>query len=245
MTQPDGLCTLCAALRPNLERRPPNQPPVCDGCRTRVDTDLAELPAAYNALPDWLVPGRTGAQRAIGFESRPPLSIQPLSLIGPGSVVISTQGWFKPDDQIGLPPPVTLLHYWTLDWITTRGQRETPPPRTIDDLVRWLLHRLEWAYVNHPDIARFAADVNATARTVRAAAQANTTKGEPAGSCPHIIKDSRHQNPDRVCGAPLHVDPYVTKIKCERCGTVWDRLTGGWFTLRGQQAEQQPDQEAA
>lgn len=226
------LCIACPMLRPGEKPRRPNTMPVCDGCRTRTRDDLGGIPADYATLPAGLEPGRGGQERGgLGFGSRLPAALGPLDLLGPGSMVLTEVAWTYPSDQLGSPPPLVLLHWWSLDWVTVRDMRETPPVPVMDDLVGWLLNRLDWAMDNHHAVDEFAADVSHMARTVRAVSQAGT-KGEPAGRCPR-------QQPDRAqrCGAKLTVDPYVDRITCPRCGASWDQKTGGWLRLRGAQLE--------
>lgn len=221
----DILCVTCSVLRPNGNPRRPNNPQVCDGCRERLSTDLYGLPSAYADVDT--EPARVGGERrTIGFESRPPLATEALSLISHGSVLPSTQGTRYPQDQLGTVPPVELLWWWAEDWHTYRDMREVMPDPVITGLVSWLGNRLSWACDQHPAVDEFAENLRDVARQLRAFG--GRDRGQPVGRCPRRFGDD-------LCGTALYVDPYVNEIECPRCRMKWRRRDGEWMHLRAQQ----------
>ena len=85
MTEPESiLCVTCPVYRPKSQPRRPNRPQCCDGCRERMATDLAALPAAYAAVDPEPVKGISEI-RTRAFESRPPGNIAATSLTGPSA----------------------------------------------------------------------------------------------------------------------------------------------------------------
>jgi hypothetical protein len=98
----------------------------------------------------------------------------------------------------------------------------------VTSLVGWLLVRLDWACDEHPAVDDFAAEVRDIAHQVHAAARTGSS-GTKVGRCPAVLRD------DSRCGATLRADPYLDRITCPRCSTEWNRNTGGWLRLRGEQ----------
>lgn len=230
MTEPTALaCIVCPALYPDRKPRLPTIEPVCDTCRERPRRELLELPDAYAQVARNLQPGRAGAGRAVGYESRLPLNGSALNLVGPGSSWLSEQGWAE--TQVGELPPLYLLNQWAGDWITVRAMRESLPEATAVALSRWFLDRLDWAMGNHPAIDEFVVDVAGIARSMRSVNRTGEKRGESAGRCPMVTRD------DTACGTKLYVDPYMDYITCTRCGTMWDRRKGEWLKLRARQIE--------
>jgi hypothetical protein len=219
------LCICCPVLRLRATPRRPNTPQVCDGCRARLAAELAGIPDAY-ALVD-AEPGRAALEVLISgraFESRPPLNIAALSLLGPGSLRPAQDGCRWPQDQLGDPPPLVLLDFWAQDWAGIIG-KELPGP-TVTELCRWLGVWLTWACDNHPAVDGFAYDIRDLSRQLRA--YGGRDHGEPVGRCP------RNNGGDR-CNTALYVDPYVDEIECSRCHMKWKRKAGEWMHLRAQQ----------
>ncbi len=232
MTEPSiAICIVCPTIRADHPPRTPNNPPVCDGCRERIEGELTDMPAAYANVE--VTPGRGGgeASRMKGFESTPPLNIHALSLIAHGSLRPSTDGTRLPQDQLGVVPPVDTLWWWVEDWIEVRAMREHMPAADIVSLTRWLLNRLDWAMDSHNAVDEFARDVVACGRALRGVLQSGERRGEPAGRCPAVTRSETR------CGTRLYVDPYVDQICCTRCGTTWDRGKGDWVRLSALQAE--------
>jgi len=234
MTEPGRVCVLCPILNPDRRPQPPLRPPACEACRIQLNADLAELPKRYATLTLWLEPGRTGGARARGFESRPPVMIAPLSLLGPGTMTPLHR-----DYQIGDPPPLITLAWWAADWAIRRGMREHPPTRTatVTDLTRWLRHRLAWAVDNHPSIHGFTRDTRNALRAVRAVADGEHHRPGYAGTCPRPV---HRGDTITTCGVLLTVDLAGQTISCPNCGTVWHQRTGGWIDLRAAQRLLEP-----
>jgi len=219
------LCVCCPVLRPKGRPRRPNTPQVCDGCRERLSGDLSGLPETY-ALVDADPVRGTSEIRSREYESRPPLNIAALSLLGRGSVIPSTDGRHWPQDQLGTVPPLDLLGWWVEDWITTRAMREQMPAMVMTTVTTWLSLRLDWACDQHLAIDEFAQDVRQLASQLRPFA--GKDGGTRVGNCPRAYGDDR-------CNTPLYVDPYVNEIRCTRCKQTWRRQDGEWMHLRAQQ----------
>jgi hypothetical protein len=200
------LCVVCPVYRPKAQPRLPNNPAVCDTCRDRLATDLTGLPSAYAAVDAEPVRGTTEI-RARAFESKPPLNITALSLVGPGTVT-----------------PLAILDFWVQDWAGYLEQEL--PVVAVSTLSIWLYVRLPWACDQHPAIDAFAADLREIAGQLRAFE--GRDRGASVGRCPRLIGDER-------CGTQLYVDPYVDEIQCTRCRQKWKRRDGEWMHLRAQQ----------
>jgi hypothetical protein len=225
VTQSVILCVTCPVLRPKGKPRPPNRPMCCDGCRERLTTDLGAIPDAYAFIDTEPVTG-AGERRTVGFESRPPVNVSGLSLLGAGSVIPATEGTPYPQDQLGTVPPLDLLAWWVEDWIVTRAMREHMPDMLITSVTIWLTTRLEWACDHHPAVDEFAQDLRELTGQLRA--YGGRDRGERVGNCPRSYGDDH-------CNTPLYVDPYVDEIECSRCHMKWKRKAGEWLHLRAQQ----------
>lgn len=200
------LCICCPVLRPAGRPRLPTAPQVCDGCRERLAGDLRALPDAFASVE--LEAIRAGGERhASGFESRPPLNLTALSLLGPGT-----------------DTPLARLDSWVQDWAGIRA--ETLPVPVVTTVCLWLSTRLPWACDSHPAVDEFAVDLRDLSGALRAFT--GRDRGEPVGRCPRRIGDE-------PCNTALYVDPYVDEIQCPRCRQTWKRRAGEWMHLRAQQ----------
>ncbi len=207
MTEPSSiLCLTCAVLRPKGQPRLPKTPQVCNGCRERLATDLAALPDAYAAVDAEPVRG-TSEIRSRAYESRPPLNITALSLLGPGTHT-----------------PLATLDFWVQDWAGYLEQ--ALPDAYVSTMALWLSARLPWACDSHPAIDDFAADLREITGQLRAFESKD--RGESVGRCPRQMGGER-------CNTRLYVDPYVDEIACTRCKQRWKRRAGEWMHLRAQQ----------
>lgn len=229
----EHLCVVCPVLYQNRSPRAPEAMPVCEGCRARVQHDLEALPAAYDSVQGHVEPNRSTGARTVGYESKLPLNVAALSLLGPGSVLPSTQGTRMPRDQLDTVPPRDLLAWWVEDWIDIRRQREHMPVVNVSSLVGWLVNRIDWALDEHQAIDEFARDVAGMTRSMRSVNRSGENRGESAGRCPMLTRN------DTACGTRLYVDPYVDQIACSHCGTTWDRRRGQWLKLRALQLERE------
>lgn len=206
MTEPTALCVLCAVYRPSAQPRRPNNPLACDPCREHLAGDLAGIPDAYAAVDAQPARGMSEILTRV-FESKPPLNINALSLLGPGTQT-----------------PLATLDFWAQDWAGYLEQ--AVPVVAVTTLSLWLAARLPWACDQHPAIDDFARDIRELAGQLRAFEGAD--RGEYVGRCPRLIGISR-------CNTQLYVDPYVDEIQCRRCKQQWKRRGGEWMHLRAQQ----------
>ncbi len=96
-------------------------------------------------------------------ESRPPLNLGPLDLVGParpGSRAPAARGALGyDDDQAGWLPVATMLEAWVVDVIGARALGEHRPEPTVDAMTRWLADRVEWMCDQYPDVVDFADEV--------------------------------------------------------------------------------------
>lgn len=221
-------CVVCPVFRPAAKPRLPDFPPVCDGCRDRVRSELSEIPDLYALIPGELEPTSTAGAKVSGTKAAPlPVRLDALNLLvgatGGDGVVEDLDR-----DQVGAIPPVVVLDQWARDWADTRGDHYPAP--TITRLTDWLLDRLPWALDNHPAIDEFAREINQTLRSIKGVVQSTKT-GEPVGRCPSKLND------DSRCNTRLFADPYLDLISCGRCGTSWTRSGQGWIHLRALQQQ--------
>lgn len=222
-------CVTCPVLTPSAPPRAPAWPQVCDGDRARLRRDLSGLPDAVASLPR--EPGTGHGPRVSGTpEPRLPVRLLVVDL-----TLRANQGSLRPwshrfedEDQVGPLSVATVLDTWVRDWVETREQREHLPLANVVSLVGWLLNRLDWACDEHPAVDEFASDLRDMVRAVHSAQQLGGA-GEKVGHCPAVLRD------DSRCGAGLRADPYMARITCPRCSTSWNRDTGGWLRLRGEQ----------
>lgn len=225
------LCVVCPVFRPAAKPRLPDFPPVCDGCRERVRSELSEIPDLYALIPGELEPTSTAGAKVSGTKAAPlPVRLDALNLLvgaTGGDGVIE-----DPDrDQVGAIPPVVVLDQWARDWIEYGWCRgEHLPPPTVASLASWMLVRLNDALDHHSAIDEFARELNKALRDIRAVVQTKKT-GEPVGRCPSKLND------DSRCNTRLFADPYLDLISCGRCGTSWTRSGQGWIHLRALQQQ--------
>lgn len=194
-------CVVC-------QRRPPARPQVCDGCRTRLDRDLAEIAELHALLPDALEPGRQGTQRVSGTREAPvPLRLDVLDLSLPlrgAEAVTDPYG-----DQTGHLPVVAKLDQWVLDWRDTRDRGERLPVPTVYQLTRWLANRLSWACDEHPAVDEFAREIVETLAALRGV---------------HGLTRLRHRLPAPCPSCELltvYRDDGADWIECGGCGRLW------------------------
>ena len=207
------LCITCTALKQSKKNPEPklNRPKglrVCGWCRDRLETLLRELPDAYALVDTQPVRGTTEILSRV-FESKPPLSVDALSLLGPG--------WDTPPAR---------LAWWCRDWSETLQQ--APPGETVTETTRWLLARLDWACNEHDAVDEFATDLRQLAASLRPYAGADDG-GHPAGECPRTLPGGD------MCQTRLYATAYASVLRCPRCKQEWNRSSGGWIALQAQQ----------
>lgn len=117
----------------------------------RLEQMLDEIPRLYAALD--LQPGR-GDPAPLGraeAESRPPVRVDVLNEIGPGSPHVS-----DPDRlQEGELPAAVQLDLLVRDWASYTGEDDALPIATVPQLAVWLSARLGWACTHHPAVREF------------------------------------------------------------------------------------------
>lgn len=178
------------------QKRPPDRPQVCVGCRARYAGYLRDIPTLVADLAGELA-GNTSAGRQGRVSGTPeapvPLSLDVLDLIGPArpgsllphangllhqtaAIVTRTRSLERHEyaarwtDQIGDLSVATQLDAWVRDWREQRGRGEGPPEPTVPVLARWLADRWEDACDNHPAVDEFALDVGELRGRLRAVA---------------------------------------------------------------------------
>lgn len=196
-----SVCVVC-------QRRQPERPTVCDGCRARLAVQLAEVADLHAALPDVLEPARKGTQRVSGSREAPlPLRVDVLDLSLP---LRGSQAVHDPHgDQTGSLPVATVLDAWARDWAETRGKGERLPVPTVAVLARWLGDRLGWACDEHPAVDEFAAELGTTLAALRGV---------------HGLTRLRHRLPAPCPSCELllvYRDDGADWIECGGCHRLW------------------------
>jgi len=210
---PAGVCVVC-----QHPRRLPTRPPVCDADRTALDSMLREIPDLLARL-DPAGAGNGSGPKVSGSKDPPvPLSVDVVDLTTQsrgGTLTIAGP------DQIGYLSVATELDFWVMDWRLLLWSDHSIPLPTVAVLAGWLRNRLDIACDEHPAIDEFAAKIRQIHKTLTRMVGDNKRTGERVGTCPMKLRD------DSRCNTPLHADPYVSQVACDRCGTSW----ASWLTL--------------
>jgi hypothetical protein len=211
-------CVVC-------QRRLPNNGMVCDGCRERSDSTMAEIPDLYAVLPEHLERGQSPeGQRVSGSREAPlPLAVDPLDLSMPAP---TGRRLWEPvhdlyRDQSGRPSVAAVLDSWARDWREIRDMRETPPEPTVVVLIAWLRNRFDWACSHHPAVDEYVLEVRQLHSILRAVVGLKSDR-VGVGPCPVITEKGQ-------CAAALTADPYLDAIRCPRCDTLWTRDKWLWL----------------
>lgn len=153
---------------------------VCTGDRAGLAETLTELVTLWDeltALPPTGTGNKGAAAKVSGSREAPlPLSVDLLDLTAParnGSVIVR-----RDPNQIGHLAVSTELDVWVRDWRETRAMGEHPPAATVDDLVGWLVVRLDWACEHHAAIDEFAADIHRLRKAMRRVLRLDTVTRE-------------------------------------------------------------------
>lgn len=229
------LCVVCTVYRPAARPRLPDFAPVCETCRARVTSDLAEIPDLYALVPASMEPSTGTGVKVSGTRTAPiPVRLDAINLI----VASTTTGRVTDPhgDQHGAIPPVVVLDQWVADWIDVRAKGEHQPVPTISTLTGWLAARLDWALDHHPAIDEFAREIKATLRAIRGVVESHHS-GEFIGRCPAKLRDESR------CNTRLYADPYLDLITCPRCSTGWPRRQ--WLQLAAAQDDVRTNEGAA
>jgi hypothetical protein len=225
-------CTSCAVYR-----RPGQREAVhghtCQDCVDQVLVDLAELVKLVDALPTALTLRKAGGGSGGNPNkpgSRPPVSLDALSLLGPGNRV-------RAGDPL---PPMFLLREWALSWAllrvldgfeaeyaTTNDGRPYMPIVGHVALAAFLSGRVEWAGGLF-DFPRFARELRQCVVATRQVSGELVGSARPIGWCPALLD----QDTEERCLAPLSASTWVDIIDCPRCSAQYDRARGDWDRLR-------------
>lgn len=147
--QPTGSCPTC-------QRRDARTPQLCDVCRSRLRSFLADVPDLYSQLLaeeyDGLAGSKAGGRVSGSKERRLPIDTDAVDLTGP---VRSAGVAVLDEDAVGYESVATVLDFWIEDWRALRGAGERRPSATVPELTRWLLDRLDDAMDSAPAVVEF------------------------------------------------------------------------------------------
>ena len=202
-------CVVC-------QRRTPERPMVCDGCRRRIDVDLSEIVDLYALLPTALEPGPSTGQRVSGSREAPlPLRVDPLDLALP----VRNPGPVRDDARLQTGhQPVAVRLWWIVDdWRSVRGQGERQPEPTVVTLTGWLRHRLDWACDHHPAIDEAAAELRTMTGELRAVLGRSELRHRLPAPCPDC---------DMLT---LYRDDGSDYVECGSCHRLWTEDEYAWL----------------
>lgn len=225
-------CALCRVYGRPGPPREPEDGQACRDCLQLLDEDLGVLGRLAGGLVAALAPRSSGGGAGHSPAGpRLPVSLDALSLLGPGS---------NAGRASGALPPAFLLREWASAWALCRSigaglPREyatTPDGRVylaetgVGDLAAWLQLRLDWANVYAAEFARFAREVHQCVRAVRRVTGEATGRDlRPLGWCPTVT------DAGELCLAPLSVSAWLDTITCPRCAAVYRRGESDWDWL--------------
>lgn len=129
---------------------------LCQHCLGRLEDILDEIPRLYAALD--LEPGRgePAPLGRAGATSRPPVRVDILNEIGPGSPHVT-----DPDRlQEGELPAAVQLDLLVRDWASYTGEDDALPIATVPQLALWLRTRVGWAGTHHPAVREFYGELS-------------------------------------------------------------------------------------
>lgn len=183
---------------------------LCDRCGSRLDRQLSQLPALYEALGAYLRPS-SQTSTAVGSSKSPdaplPLTEPALDLRGPGGIVTVLETWRQ-----------ALYEDAELRWPEPFGDY----PGRLLRAVRALREQLPHITCGWAQAGLFAAEVDelhGAARSIIAPPE----KTVRAGTCPAKLDDGT------VCGAVLRAVPGDPEIRCRWCNTVY--APSSWLKL--------------
>jgi hypothetical protein len=156
----EHLCIVCPQLRQG-EPRVYERAQVCEGCRPRLRSMLAEAVEHFAHVDPRK--GSTKGERVSGSRTPPlPLLVDPLDLRMPPHLDTVHDPF---GDQTGEISAATVLESWARDWQTYWWA--TLPPPTVGRLAHWLGLRLDMACDQHPAIDEFATGLRDLIRALR------------------------------------------------------------------------------
>ncbi|MEU1778147.1 MULTISPECIES: hypothetical protein [Streptomyces] len=176
----------------------PARPRVHDGCRTRLDEDLAALPGLYRRLADVLAPGQTGGDGRTASRTAPlPVRLDVLDLRARGGIEGILTTWERDVRE-------------HLGWASSPF-RDDAERRSVEQQVkgaaRFLRANLLWICDQHPAVREFADEIRQTAGHARALVTGERPERRITVACP--------------CGGTLRVTISTPGARCPACGTQY------------------------
>jgi len=200
--EPAYRCTHCPRLLHHSELGRP----ACRVCEDRATEQVAAFPALYLRLEGALRPGSqsgTGGRVAVSRSASLPVALGPLNLRGPGGIVSMLLG---------------IEQRWraALDWspLPERGGYEKSLVGTVEVIV----NNLPWACSDYPYVGPDLRLIASLHRQADAAVNGVRDQRVPIGVCPVVGEET-----GAPCGERLKVSPWALAIRCNGCGTKWDR----------------------
>lgn len=217
---------------------------VRDGRGERVDDNGRRWPH-YDHVANTLATGpvrSTAGGPVISGSANPPVpaNLDLVDLHAPARVPNPTaagRAWWR--DQVGALSVPTTLDSWVRYWRESLFTDHHLPVPTVVELVGWLRNRVDIACDRHPAVDEFAAELRSLRGTLLSALGRAFRPGDPVGTCPVMVGDTER------CGTALYADPYLDWVACGRCGSRWDRRTGGWMVLAAAQEDARTEAEQA
>lgn len=203
-------CVVC-------QRRPPERPTVCEGCRRRIDGHLNEIVDLYALLPAHLERGSSGGEKVSGSREAPiPLALDVLDLSLPlrgGQVVHDPE----PGYQVGVIPVVWTLDSWARDWQATLVPDQRLPVPTVATLAGWLRDRLHLACGKHPAIDECAEELRETVATLRGVLGRADLRHRLPAPCPDCEM------------LTLYREDGAEYVECGSCHRLWSEDEYAWL----------------
>lgn len=200
--EPAYRCTHCPRLLHNNELGRH----ACFVCEDRAVEQVREFPGFYRRLEAALHPSRAAGTtgRVTASRGAPlPVSLQPLSLRGPGGIV---------DKLLGIEQRWRIWLDW--DALPDRGGYEA----SLDGTVEVIANNMAWACADYPNVAADLKLIGVLHRQANAIVNDVQDQRVPIGHCPVANEET-----GAPCGERLRVSPWAMFIRCSGCGTKWDR----------------------
>ena len=202
-------CVVC-------QRRRPERPQVCDGCRDRTRAHLRDVVELYALLPAHLERPAGGGEKVSGSREAPvPVQLDVLDLSLPlrGRAAVH-----DPDhDQAGHTPVVWILDSWARDWQATLCPDHQLPATTVATLAGWLGDRLDLACDQHPAIDEFADEIRRTVAALRGVLGHTHLRHRLPAPCPDC---------DMLT---LYRDDGADWVECGSCHRLWSEDEYPWL----------------
>lgn len=175
---------------------------LCEGDARTLARRLADLPALYSEVGEYLVPRRSGWGEIVATRGaagpRSPLDED----------ILDTINWGTASEVMGS---------WRLDVQRVRWPHYTPPPPApLDADCRWLAMELEWIVANYPVAGELASEVRQLERQARAIVGDPVPEVQRLGTCVAVVDDE-----GAVCGAPITRVAGQTRLACRKCRTAY------------------------